>query len=280
MFKKLAFCPSPHVRTRPRVHRAPLAHRQAAHDHPFSAISVCDRQMEPAKSADYQGSLMPEVIFTGPAGRLEGRYHPAKQKNAPIAMVLHPHPQFHGTINHQIIYQCYYAFALAAFRCCASIPRRRPQPGLVRSRHRRIVRCGLRARLGADHQSRSARLLGRRLLVRRLDRHAAFDAPSGSRRFHLDRAARNRYDFSFLAPCPSSGLIVHGEKDIVAPAKDVNTLVEKLKTQKGIVIDQQIIPGANHFFDDKMRAADGNGDRLSRHAARERPLKTQRACTQ
>ena len=54
---------------------------------------------------------MPEVIFTGPAGRLEGRYHPAKQKNAPIAMVLHPHPQFHGTMNHQIIYQCYYAFA-------------------------------------------------------------------------------------------------------------------------------------------------------------------------
>ena len=51
---------------------------------------------------------MPEVIFTGPAGRLEGRYHPAKQKNAPIAMVLHPHPQFHGTMNHQIIYQCYY----------------------------------------------------------------------------------------------------------------------------------------------------------------------------
>lgn len=62
----------------------------------------------------------------------------------------------------------------------------------------------------------------------------------------------NRYDFSFLAPCPSSGLIVHGEKDIVAPAKDVNTLVEKLKTQKGIVIDQQTIPGANHFFEDRM----------------------------
>ena len=53
---------------------------------------------------------MPEVIFTGPAGRLEGRYHPAKQKNAPIAMILHPHPQFHGTMNHQIVYQLYYAF--------------------------------------------------------------------------------------------------------------------------------------------------------------------------
>ena len=53
---------------------------------------------------------MPEVIFTGPGGRIEGRFHPAKQKNAPIAIILHPHPQFGGTMNHQIIYQLYYAF--------------------------------------------------------------------------------------------------------------------------------------------------------------------------
>ena len=53
---------------------------------------------------------MPEVIFTGSAGRIEGRYHPAKVRNAPIAIVLHPHPQFGGTMNHQIVYQIYYAF--------------------------------------------------------------------------------------------------------------------------------------------------------------------------
>jgi alpha/beta superfamily hydrolase len=53
---------------------------------------------------------MPEVIFTGPGGRIEGRYHPARQKNAPIGIVLHPHPQFGGTMNHQIVYQIYYAF--------------------------------------------------------------------------------------------------------------------------------------------------------------------------
>jgi alpha/beta superfamily hydrolase len=64
----------------------------------------------------------------------------------------------------------------------------------------------------------------------------------------------NLYDFSFLAPCPSSGLIVHGDKDAVVPQKDVQTLVEKLKTQKGIVIDQKIIAGANHFFDGKLDA--------------------------
>ncbi len=34
---------------------------------------------------------MPEVIFPGPEGRLEGRYHPQKDRDAPIAIVLHPH---------------------------------------------------------------------------------------------------------------------------------------------------------------------------------------------
>jgi alpha/beta superfamily hydrolase len=60
-----------------------------------------------------------------------------------------------------------------------------------------------------------------------------------------------KFDFTFLAPCPSSGLIVHGDVDRVAQMKDVQALVDKLKTQKGIVIDQDVIPGANHFFDGK-----------------------------
>ena len=62
----------------------------------------------------------------------------------------------------------------------------------------------------------------------------------------------NLYDFSFLAPCPSSGLIVHGDKDAVVPHKDVTGLVDKLKTQKGIKIDQTIIRGANHFFENNV----------------------------
>ena len=31
---------------------------------------------------------MPEVIFPGPEGRLEGRYHPQKDRDAPIAIIL------------------------------------------------------------------------------------------------------------------------------------------------------------------------------------------------
>ena len=41
---------------------------------------------------------MPEVIFNGPSGRLEGRYQPSKEKNAPIAIVLHPVSYTHLTL--------------------------------------------------------------------------------------------------------------------------------------------------------------------------------------
>jgi alpha/beta superfamily hydrolase len=47
-------------------------------------------------------------------------------------------------------------------------------------------------------------------------------------------------------------MIVHGDKDAVVPHKELSTLVEKLKTQKGIVIEQKVIAGANHFFDGKI----------------------------
>ena len=45
---------------------------------------------------------MPEVIFNGPDGRLEGRYHHSRVENAPIALILHPHPQQGGTMNNRV----------------------------------------------------------------------------------------------------------------------------------------------------------------------------------
>ena len=62
----------------------------------------------------------------------------------------------------------------------------------------------------------------------------------------------NLYDFTFLAPCPSSGLMVNGAKDRVVPTESVRGLVDRLKTQKGIVIDHQTVPDANHFFEGRM----------------------------
>ncbi len=54
---------------------------------------------------------MPEIIINGPAGRIEGRYLPPKVVNAPIALMLHPHPQHGGTMNNKIVYTLYNLFA-------------------------------------------------------------------------------------------------------------------------------------------------------------------------
>ena len=58
---------------------------------------------------------MPDVIFNGPEGRLEGRYHVVRRANAPIALLLHPHPEHGGTMNNKIVYTLYQAFARRGF---------------------------------------------------------------------------------------------------------------------------------------------------------------------
>jgi len=60
------------------------------------------------------------------------------------------------------------------------------------------------------------------------------------------------YDFSFLAPCPSSGVIIQGDVDEIVPKESVDTLVQKLSTQRDIQIDYRLVPGANHFFTDRI----------------------------
>src|SRR3546814_3564613 len=62
----------------------------------------------------------------------------------------------------------------------------------------------------------------------------------------------NMYDFTFLAPCPSSGIIVQGGSDEVVTAGAVQKLVDKLRTQKHITIHHDEIPRANHFFEHEM----------------------------
>jgi len=61
----------------------------------------------------------------------------------------------------------------------------------------------------------------------------------------------NLYDWSFLAPCPSSGLMINGDKDRVVPTSAVADMAAKVKVQRGIKIAHEVIPGANHFFEDR-----------------------------
>ena len=58
----------------------------------------------------------------------------------------------------------------------------------------------------------------------------------------------DKFDFSFLAPCPASGLIIHGEDNNRVPVEAIQKIVDKISIQKGIKIDVEYIKGANHMF--------------------------------
>ncbi|MFX9065675.1 alpha/beta hydrolase, partial [Acinetobacter baumannii] len=58
---------------------------------------------------------MPEVILTGAAGRLEGRYTRGKSPTAPIALILHPHPKAGGNMNNAVTVQLHRVFMKRGF---------------------------------------------------------------------------------------------------------------------------------------------------------------------
>jgi alpha/beta superfamily hydrolase len=53
---------------------------------------------------------MPDIILPGSAGRIEVRYQRQKPPGAPMALVLHPHPQFGGTMNNPLVYDLFHMF--------------------------------------------------------------------------------------------------------------------------------------------------------------------------
>jgi uncharacterized protein len=198
--------------------------------------------------ADEEGT-MPEVIFNGADGRLEGRYHQGPSGTAPLALILHPHPLHGGTMNNKVVYDLFHVFARRGFSVLRFNFR-----GVGRSQESfdhgqgelRDAAAALDWMQSYSPNSSSCWVagisfgawIGMQLLMRRPE----------IRGFISVALPANMYDFSFLAPCPSSGLMVHGGKDTVVPTDSVSKLVQKLSQQRGIKIDLEVVPEADHFF--------------------------------
>ena len=205
---------------------------------------------------------MPEVMFAGPDGRLEGRYHHSKETGAPLALILHPHPLHGGTMNNRIAYTMYQSFQKLGF-------------SVMRFNFRGVGRSQGSFDNGVGELSDAASaldwvqsihpeaqttwvagvsfgaLIGMQLLMRRPE----------IRGFISIAPPANMYDFTFLAPCPSSGIIIQGDADEVVTPAAVQKLVDKLRTQRHITIHHDTIPKANHFFEHEMDQLMGSVDR-------------------
>ena len=51
-----------------------------------------------------------EIFIPGPAGRLEAKYYKHPKFGSPVAIVLHPHPQYGGTMKNKIVQLMYNIF--------------------------------------------------------------------------------------------------------------------------------------------------------------------------
>lgn len=196
---------------------------------------------------------MPEIFINGPEGRLEGRYQASTEKNAPIALILHPHPLYGGTMNNKVVYNTYQTFLRNGF-------------SVMRFNFRGVERSQGQFDNGVGELSDAATALdwlqaqnpdastcwiagfsfgswiAMQLLMRRpeIEGFVAVSPPA------------NMYDFSFLAPCPASGLITVGDKDDVVQEDAVSKLVGKLGGQKAVEVEYQVVQGADHYYRNHM----------------------------
>ena len=192
---------------------------------------------------------MPEIVLTGNAGRIEARYHHSKNPMAPLVIVLHPNPLQGGTMNNRVTVALYNSFVENDF-------------SVIRFNFRGVGKSeGVFAKGEGELTDTAAvldwiqsinpgtrsiwiagfsfgALIGMQLLMRRpeISGFVAVCPPA------------DICDFSFLAPCPVSGLIINGTEDRICPPEPVEKLVEKLNSQRGISISHKLIENCDHGF--------------------------------
>ncbi|MEI7670238.1 MAG: alpha/beta hydrolase [Pseudomonadota bacterium] len=192
---------------------------------------------------------MPEIFFSGPEGRIEARYHHNENKGAPLVVVLHPHPLYGGTMNNKITYNLYHAFVRSGFSALRFNFR-----GIGKSQGKFDDGIGELADAATaldwiQQQNMDANScwiagfsfgawISMQLLMRRpeINGFVAVSPPA------------NLYDFSFLSPCPTAGLITMGDKDEIVTEDSVSKLATKLSNQKGANLEYKIVNGADHYY--------------------------------
>ena len=190
-----------------------------------------------------------EVFLPGPSGRLEAKYYKNPKFGSPVAIVLQPHPQYGGTMNNRVVQETFNIFMKNGFSVLKLNFR-----GVGKSDGEFDNGQGELADAAAalDWLEREnfdnsqcwvsgfsfGSLIAMQLLMRRPEIN----------RFIAISPQPNVYDFSFLSPCPSSGLVVYGKKDELVPFEFIKDLDNKLSAQKGIKVEFQTVSEANHFF--------------------------------
>ena len=195
-----------------------------------------------------------DIFIPGPSGKIQAKYFKNKKQGAPIALVLQPHPQYGGTMNNRIIYEIYKNFYQNGF-------------SVIRINFRGVGKSDGVFDNGQGELSDAAAALdwiekenpgfgqcwvsgfsfGSLICMQLIMRRPEVN------KFIAISPQPNVYDFTFLAPCPISWLIIYGKNDELVPEDSILNLKKKLNIQKNIEVKFDSIINANHFFKGKVK---------------------------
>lgn len=196
---------------------------------------------------------MPRIVFNGPAGRIEGICSESTDRNAPLALVLHSHPSFGGSMNNRVVHNIHSTLFKEGYTVL-SINFRGVGKSMGQYDHGIGEMTDAATALDwlqTNYSSSSGNLIAgfsfgawiaMQLIMRRpeINNFIAVSPPV------------NKYDFSFLSPCPIPGLILQGDQDSIVSEEAVLDLAHRLSKQQHIKVDYKMVNGADHFFRNKI----------------------------
>ncbi len=193
-----------------------------------------------------------EIFIPGPAGRLEAKYYKNPKFASPVAIVLHPHPQYGGTMKNKVVQKVYNTFVENGFSVIKINFRGVGKSDGVFDNGQGELSDAAAALDWIERENLDygqcwvsgfsfGSLICMQLIMRRPEVN----------NFIAISPQPNVYDFSFLAPCPTSGQVVYSDGDELVTKESIDELDRRIKIQKGIEVIFSKIKDANHFFRNK-----------------------------
>ena len=199
---------------------------------------------------------MTEVFFTGPAGRIEGVYQQGEKPDSPVVLVLHPNPQLGGSMNNKVVYTVFQAFVKMGFSVLRFNFRGvGKSQGIFDGEPETELADTLTALDWLKNMNPEAThtwiagysygaLVGLSVLMRRPDING----------FVAVSPPADVCDFSYLTPCPASGVIIQGGADTLVSEPAVAAMAERLDSYRKVQVDYVMLPQADHLYTGQLKS--------------------------
>ncbi len=189
------------------------------------------------------------LFIPAPHGQLEAILkEPRAGLGRGVALVLHPHPLFGGTMHNKVVFR-----AAAALNDAGLVALRLNFRGVGQSTGAHDEGRGEREDVRAGLDYLSANYPGEAITLCGFSFGARVGLEVGSADERVLRLISigtpvNNYDFSFLKQCRKPILFVQGDVDEYGDVERLRELVAKIQAP----VQLSIIKGAGHFFDDQL----------------------------